>query len=95
MTVKTQKELENAWKKINTKPIIDNLFYLADRWADEHKYEDINDYQKAVEKYISKDLPKAKVVKMLKRPFGFQIQIDNGILEVKLYMSGKVSGRFV
>jgi hypothetical protein len=56
----------------NLKPTIGRL---ACRWMDESKYEDINDYQKVIEK----ELPMGfTVVKMTKRPFGFHFSVETG-----------------
>ena len=40
----------------------DNLFYLKQRWKDEGKYEDFNDYRKIILE-IFKDFPNTKVNK--------------------------------
>jgi len=40
----------------------DNLFYLRQRWIDERKYEDFNDYRKIILE-IFKDFPNTKVDK--------------------------------
>ena len=40
----------------------DNLFYLKQRWIDERKYEDFNDYRKIILE-IFKDFPNTKVDK--------------------------------
>jgi hypothetical protein len=49
--------------------LMDNL---AVRWMDEGKYEDIADYQKAIEKRLPEGFT---VTRMVKRPFGFQFKI--------------------
>ena len=54
---------QELWNKINDKNA-DLLFYLRERWQDEKKYEDINDYLHR----IQQDIPEA--YKITKRPFG-------------------------
>jgi hypothetical protein len=50
---------------------IPTLEMLASRWRDEHEYEDINEYQKV----LQKALPALTIVKMTKRPFGCIIEV--------------------
>lgn len=63
-----QKEFFCLWKKLQARVV-----GLASRWNDESEYEDINDYQKAIEVEIASHTQKqVTITKMLKRPFGFE-----------------------
>ena len=46
---------------------------LADRWEDEHKYEDIEDYRKSLQKESSRF--GVTITKMNRRPFGCQLKL--------------------
>lgn len=48
------------------------LMNAYDRWQDEHEYEDINDYAVFVRSTL--EACGAKLTKMTKRPFGFQME---------------------
>lgn len=50
---------------------------LAGRWADESRYENIDEYQKVIERAIG---PQFTIAKMSKRPFGFQFTIGTDAL---------------
>lgn len=53
----------------------ETMAHLYSRWQDEKEYEDINDYGAV----IIKKLPKGfKLLKMSKRPFGFDWTMENG-----------------
>lgn len=64
---------------------IDNAFYaiaeyggyLAGRWSDEGQYEDISEYQAALQTKLPEGF---KIKKMRKRPFGCEFEIGNGNL---------------
>lgn len=45
----------------------DRLVYLASRWADEHEYEDIEEYRTELQAILPNG---AKITSMIKRPFG-------------------------
>lgn len=58
------------------------LSNLAERWADEHEYEDINEYKKVLE-------PKVKefgvtIKDMVKKPFGFNFTIEGDVTEYRI-----------
>ena len=52
---------------------IDRLCYMYERWLDEWKYEDINDYLE----YMQKLEPRTFAI--TNRPFGVKVRIDNVI----------------
>ena len=78
-------KMDDVWNKINNADDVGYFGYLRDRWADEHEYEDIKDYLKAVQNRV----PSA--YKMTKRPFGFLCDCEDGILKISV----KVNGRYV
>ena len=64
-----------------------NLYY---RWLDEKAFEDIKEYKIAIEKNIKLVGFNYKIVKMNKRPFGFDFQIRKQIFT--LYMKNNTLG---
>ena len=77
----TKKE---AWNRVNTdEKCARFLIYLRDRWADECKYEDINDYLDAVK---SQYFPTCYAV--TKRPFGYRIKCDDGDIHIVVKVRG-------
>lgn len=57
----------------NKEEFIDRLCYLYQRWLDEWKYEDINDYLE----YMQKLEPNSFAI--TKRPFGIKVRVDKVI----------------
>lgn len=62
----------------------ETLEALYCRWQDEKAYEDINDYQKA----LQKALPDMAIAKMTKRPFGCLIHIPGHPLPMFFRVKG-------
>jgi hypothetical protein len=57
---------------------------LSARWADEHEYENLADYQAR----IAKDLPASiSIVSMTKRPFGFKFTMGTNAVYHMFYGS--------
>ena len=71
------------WKEINSEKTAKLLIYLYDRWQDEKKYEDINDYLQA----IKRNVPNA--YEITGDPFTFKVKCDNGILIVRISEDGE------
>lgn len=69
------------WAKAN-KEDVDFLCYLWGRWQDEKKYEDIQDYLKAIQTKI----PEA--YKITKRPFGIYCKCTDGDMYVSIKRKG-------
>lgn len=67
----------------------DRLGYLACRWQDESKYEDIKDYQKNLQTIA--DRYGVIVVKMIKRPFGCEFTADGRRFRYTCTASGCIS----
>lgn len=67
--------------------IYDSLYKLMgqlyERWVDEHEYEDINDYAEYIRPYIEYK-GEAKILKMIKKPFGFKIAVQEAIYQFKV-----------
>ena len=61
--------------------ISDKLSYLHSRWLDEHRYEDIREYQVPLDSTAAEY--GVKIVKMNKRPFGFDFECDGRTYVVK------------
>jgi len=65
---------------------IKKLAAFAERWSDEREYEDIAEYQKAVQAL----LPEGAVIeRMSKRPFGFEVNIDGHVYRVAVKLLAK------
>jgi hypothetical protein len=81
----TQKKL--ALSIVNSAKILRYFGYLQDRWADEKKYEKIEDYAVALGKHMPSGV---KVVRMTKRPFAAHVQFaDKSMWELKLRNKGR------
>ena len=84
----------NTIEKVNrviTNKNVQNAFYnLYDRWEDEGRYEDINDYGKALFKAISKNCPYvgATYVGVTEAPFGVMFGIDNATYYIYVTVNG-------
>jgi hypothetical protein len=66
---------------------------LANRWADEHEYEDISAYQEAIQEKLPEGFT---IVKMTRRPFGFHFSIGTGAVyfmkaAARQYSWGRIS----
>ena len=79
MPPETQEALDFFEKAVE---IITNLYI---RWQDEKEYEDINNYQKPLQKLA--DACKVRITKMTKRPFGCQFAVGDKVF--KLCMTAK------
>lgn len=76
---------QELWFKVNKEDngrIADAIFHLYGRWLDEHEYEDIDDYLKAIQKKV----PEAFT--MHKRPFGFTAKCDDGNIRITVKTRG-------
>ena len=61
---------------VNNTAISSTMFILKERWMDEQKYEDINEYKKAIVNTIKKqgfDIDETSA-KATKRPFGVKVK---------------------
>jgi hypothetical protein len=61
---------------------------LAGRWMDECKFEKIESYGEVIEKELAKASPDAKLVKMVKRPFGFIYELAGATYQVFVKANG-------
>ena len=87
-------KLIDAAKSVVANKNVQNAFYnLYDRWEDEGRYEDINDYGKALFGVISKNCPNvgATYVGVTKKPFGVKYKIDG----MTFYIFAKVEGEYL
>ena len=84
---------EKLIKVINHEKVGNSFFYLYDRWRDECKYEDINEYGKTLIGVINRNLPEYNVqlVSSTKRPFGIKVRID----DVVFHIFAKIKGGYV
>lgn len=68
--------------------VAEQVAHLACRWQDESQYEDIDDYAKVIRKVLPRS---AKLVKMLKRPFGFVGNLEGHTFRVTSTPAGSVT----
>ena len=85
--------MEVVKEVINNKNVSMCFFNLYDRWRDESKYEDINDYGKALHKTIAKEFSSYTFdyVGATKRPFGVKVKTNNETI----HFYTKLKGRYV
>ena len=84
MTKATQTKLQKKVSEIvNNESILDTLFNLKNRWADEKEYEDWKDYENQMIGLTSYEF-----VKSTKRPFGFIIKIENTKIQIFIKIKG-------
>lgn len=77
---------KEAYKKMAEEGVMELLGQLAARWADEYKYEDIEEYRQV----LAKRTPYVKVTKMSKRPFGFIFQAED--MKVHVFIKKSAQG---
>lgn len=79
-------KMNEQWNAIlndkNYGKLLERTEYLKERWADESKYEDLQEYAVAIKPYIP------NVIKMTSRPFGYKVKCDDGILHIRLKTEG-------
>lgn len=75
---------------VNSSTVLNTFINLKFRWDDERKYENFDDYAKAMIQSIKKETKKdVKLIKGTKRPFGVSFEIDG--LKLNLFL--KTNGR--
>lgn len=85
--INAQDQSQSASDFINASA--DRLGYLACRWQDESKYEDIKDYQKNLQTIADKY--GVIIVKMIKRPFGCDFTADGRRFRYICTATGRIS----
>ena len=85
--------MEVVKEVINNDNVSKCFFNLYDRWRDESKYEDINDYGKALHKTIAKEFSAYTFdyVGATKRPFGVKVKMKGEVI----HFYTKLKGRYV
>jgi hypothetical protein len=88
-----QKTLDKVKNIINNEKVQNAFYNLYDRWEDENRYEDLNEYGKCIMNAIHKNVPEsgAKLVKTTNSPFGIIFNVDN--VDFHLYV--KVNGGYL
>jgi hypothetical protein len=82
--------MENLLKElVNNEKIGDTFFHLYERWQDESKYEDINEYGKTIALTIATEFPyDVKLIQTTKRPFGVKISTSKGVFQLWIKLKG-------
>lgn len=85
--------MEKVKEIINSKAVGNAFYNLYDRWRDECKHEDINEYGKAIMNVINKYFPKYDVtlISATSKPFGVKLQVG----DKKVYVFAKISGSYL
>ena len=81
-------------KQIINNEQVGNAFYnLYDRWRDESKYEDINDYGKAILSTVKKQFPDYNIslIGSTKKPFGVKLDVEG----IKVHLFAKIKGGYL
>ncbi len=74
---------------LNNERVANVFFSLYERWTDEYKYEDINDYGKALCSAIEKTGTGIVFKSATKRPFGVKVAIDGSVCHVFVKAKGR------
>ena len=84
--------MEQISNIVNNSVVGNTMMNLYDRWLDECKYEDINEYGKVIANTIAKEYPTYNVslIKGTKRPFGVQIKV----CDTNIHVWVKIKGRY-
>lgn len=85
--------MEKIKEIINCKAVGNAFYNLYDRWRDECKYEDINEYGKAILNVINKHFPQYGVtlISSTSRPFGVKFQVG----DKKVHVFVKITGSYI
>ena len=85
--------MEKVKNIINSETLGKAFYNLYDRWRDECKYEDINEYGKAILNVINKHFPQYGVtlISSTSRPFGVKLQVG----DKKVHVFVKISGSYL
>jgi len=78
------KVVEEVWRSLR-----EVMETLAERWDDEREFEDINEYGKVIAQHLPANV---KLLRMKKRPFGFDLSIDGTARKFNIYVSSKRYG---
>lgn len=75
---------------VNNENVGNVFFNLYERWIDECKYEDINQYGEVIINSINKHFPKygVSLVASTKRPFGVKIDLDGQKFHIQMKLKG-------
>ena len=73
-----QKTLDKVKSIINNKKVQDAFYNLFDRWEDESRYEDLNEYGKCIMNTIHENVPDsgATLISTTSKPFGIKFGVD-------------------
>jgi hypothetical protein len=75
--------------------IADHCGYLWARWQDEREYEDFKDYVESIEAKFRTELPAAKVLKVTKRPFKVDFELEGERRFVKVTGTSASWGKYI
>lgn len=79
--METLRKLAN--RLVNNHILLQRMTYLADRWQDESKYEDFNDYAKMMHKYVCESSGyELEFVKATEIPFGIMFKYNNELVHL-------------
>jgi hypothetical protein len=70
--------MKQLTKLVQSETLLNQLFYLKDRWNCEKEYEDFKDYEEAMKKAAIKICKDITAFKATKRPFGFKFKDVDG-----------------
>lgn len=89
-TPNQQPSLQQLKTVIDNSNVSNAFFNLYERWLDECKYEDINDYGRFLVATISQNFPSAdiKYISSTKRPFGVKALFNSKPVHFSIHRKG-------
>ena len=73
---------------LNNNDLLNYLYDLKFRWDNEKEFEDWDDYESAMKKFLANMKAECKFICGNKRPFGFRIELDDGA-KVNIFVKNK------
>lgn len=75
---------------VNKKKVCDAFFNLFDRWRDEEKYEDLNDYGNAIVNVMREEFPHLDITlkQTTSDPFGVTVSTNKGLYKLWTSIKG-------
>lgn len=88
-----QKTLDKVKSIINNEKVQNAFYNLYDRWEDENRYEELDEYGKCIMNSIHKNVPDsgAKLVNTTCSPFGIIFSVD----DIGFHLYVKVNGSYL
>lgn len=85
-----QKTFDKVKNIINNEKVQNAFYNLFDRWEDESRYEDLNEYGKCIMNTIHKNVPEsgATLISTTPKPFGIKFVVDGKCFHLYVKIEG-------